>query len=215
MSLKKILDNAYNNPEKVPWNDPNPPEELISLIERKILKPKSKILDLGCGLGHHSIYLAKREFKVTGVDISKKAIEYAKKIANNEKQKINFKTLDILNLSKLNQKFDFIFEWGILHFINFQDREKYIKSISKMLNKNGKYLSLSFSEESPEWNGGKIRTGLTGATIYYSSMTDLEEIFSKYFKILEKKKRKTYFTNSGNTHVHNYFLMEKIKLKNI
>ena len=44
-----------------------------------------KILDLGCGMGHYSNYMAQKGFKVTGVDFSSKMIEIAK---------ANFKNID-------------------------------------------------------------------------------------------------------------------------
>lgn len=46
----------------------------------KSLKPQkgSKILDIGCGRGRHSVYLHKKGFEVTGIDLSPGNIAYAK-----------------------------------------------------------------------------------------------------------------------------------------
>lgn len=40
--------------------------------------PDAKILDLACGKGRHSIYMSKKGYRVTGIDISEQNIAYAK-----------------------------------------------------------------------------------------------------------------------------------------
>ena len=42
----------------------------------------SKIIDIACGKGRHSIYLEQKKMKVTGIDLSQKSINHAKKFEN-------------------------------------------------------------------------------------------------------------------------------------
>ena len=51
-----------------------------NLVNHLKIKKGSKILDLACGKGRHSIYLNKKGFDVTGYDNSEKSIKKAKKI---------------------------------------------------------------------------------------------------------------------------------------
>jgi len=48
------------------------------LIERHRLSPGSRVLDLGCGSGRHSRYLASRGFDVTGLDLSAESLRQAR-----------------------------------------------------------------------------------------------------------------------------------------
>jgi len=48
------------------------------LIERHRLTPGSRVLDLGCGTGRHSRYLASRGFDVTGLDLSAESLRQAR-----------------------------------------------------------------------------------------------------------------------------------------
>src|SRR5262245_27604213 len=48
------------------------------LIERDVLMPGSSVLDLGCGAGRHSKYLACRGFDVTGIDLSAESLKRAR-----------------------------------------------------------------------------------------------------------------------------------------
>lgn len=55
--------------------------EVDFLLSLYPLKPGAAILDIGCGTGRHSIELAKRGYKMTGLDLSEKMLEVAKKSA--------------------------------------------------------------------------------------------------------------------------------------
>ncbi len=63
----------------------------VDFIEKKINFDKSKkILDIGCGTGRHSIELAKRGYKVTGIDLSESQLKRAKEKTGKEKVNVNF-----------------------------------------------------------------------------------------------------------------------------
>jgi len=98
----KKLEEAYQE-KNVVWTESEPPRELVRLIEDKKINP-CKVLDIGCGEGYNSIYLASRGFDVLGIDISKKAIKYAKENAKKFKVKVQFKEMNIKDINLLNEK---------------------------------------------------------------------------------------------------------------
>lgn len=56
--------------------------QLIELLEETLsLQKCSKILDLGCGRGRHSINLTEKGYQVTGIDLSEQAISTAREKA--------------------------------------------------------------------------------------------------------------------------------------
>jgi SAM-dependent methyltransferase len=165
---------------------------------------------MGCGHGFYSIYLAKQGFDVTGVDISGVAIERAKKNALQENVNAHFVELDARVIDQLPGTYEFVFEWGLLHFIFPEFREEYVKNIAEKIPSGGTYMVLTFNEQSPEWGGGKFRTGLSGSPLYYSSMDELIALYKPYFEIVETKIRPTLFKNSGNEHLENYLLLKRL-----
>jgi len=109
----------------------------IDNILKKInIEPNSKILDLACGTGRHSIYLSKKGFDVVGIDKSKKNILTAKE---NENKKLIFfqqeMTKDI-NM-QFNAIFNFFTSFGYVdHKYNYDT----VENISKNLMKGGLFI---------------------------------------------------------------------------
>ena len=97
---------------------------LISEIKLKIFDHKIRdikspdILIAGCGTGQHSIETATRfkDSKVLAIDLSKSSLSYAKrKTYELGIKNIDYVQADILNLDKLDKKFDIVESVGVLH----------------------------------------------------------------------------------------------------
>ena len=166
------MDGIYRNlqPENIPWNIESPPEVLVRLVESGSIRP-GKTLDLGCGAGNYAIYLAGRGFDVTGVDISPTAIRIATENARKKGVRCRFIVADLLgDMHEVPETFDFAYDWELLHHIYPEDRERYIRNVHSVLKPGGLYLSVSFSEEDPQFGGrGKYRSTRIGTTLYFSS----------------------------------------------
>lgn len=209
---KEVFEKVYEK-SGAAWTKSEPPEELVKLIESGKVKP-CKAIDIGCGEGFYSIYLASKGFEVLGIDLSEKAISYAKENAAKQGLNIRFMRMDASDLDKLNEKFDIVFEWAIMHHIMPPQRQEYVDIIRRILSKGGKYISVSFNEQSHNFGepGKKVRTVPAGArmpsgtNLYFSSMDEIRELFRPYFRIIESRLIEWTITKP---HIGNYFLMEK------
>jgi SAM-dependent methyltransferase len=84
------------------WRAAVPPAataaEVDFVTEVARLGPGARVLDVPCGSGRHSIELARRGCRVTGLDVSAEAIDYARKTAAAERLRINLRVGDMRDL---------------------------------------------------------------------------------------------------------------------
>lgn len=73
-----------------------------SIIARLRLKPGSRVLDLCCGIGRHSLELARRGFKVTGVDRSAHFLREARRQAKAGQLDVEFIRTDMRRFVRAN-----------------------------------------------------------------------------------------------------------------
>jgi len=193
---------------EIPWDMKEPPQPLVELVTSNKILP-CKTVDLGCGSGNYSLYLAKQGFDVTGIDISSTAISIAKKKTAENEVSCDFITANLLDgVNELKGHFDFAFDWEVLHHIFPDDRKRYIKHVFNLLNSKGRYLSVCFSEKDPQFGGsGKFRKTPIGTTLYFSSEEELEDLFSPHFKIDDLKTIE--IKGKKSSHLAVYALMSK------
>ncbi|MBI3026871.1 class I SAM-dependent methyltransferase [Candidatus Woesearchaeota archaeon] len=96
-----------------------------------------RILDVGCGLGKVSVYLAGKGLDVTGIDISPRLIKLAKDKAKKNKLKVRF---ECIRLEKIHpkEKFDAVLFAGVLEHIEHEERM--MAEARRVLKNNGKIL---------------------------------------------------------------------------
>ncbi len=115
-------------------------------IELKLLcdvKGKS-ILHLQCHFGQDSMSLSRLGATVTGIDLSDKAIENARRIASEINVNTKFICCDIYDLpNHLDEQFDIVYtSYGTIGWL--PDLDKWANIIAKFLKPNGQFIFVEF-----------------------------------------------------------------------
>jgi SAM-dependent methyltransferase len=115
--------------------------EVDDMIALTGLRPGSRVLDLCCGIGRHSIQFAGRGFDVTGVDKTREYIKIAKKSAKEIGLNVKFAIDDMLHFRKDNF-YDLIVSYfsSFGYFESRDDDLKVAKNIAASLRDRGKFL---------------------------------------------------------------------------
>ncbi|MCI8470312.1 MAG: class I SAM-dependent methyltransferase [Clostridia bacterium] len=111
------------------WNDMpynNQINFFLSLLNGK------KILDIGCGIGSFTKYVADKGYSIDGIDFSPKMIEIASKKVNNA----NFYIMDMTNIT-LTKKYDGLMIINSTIHIEKKYMKKTFQYFKKLLNDNG------------------------------------------------------------------------------
>ncbi len=103
-----------------------------------------RVLHLQCHFGQDTISLSRLGADVTGIDLSDKAIESAKRIAKDTNSGAKFICCDIYDLpNHLNEQFDVVFtSYGTIGWL--PDLDKWAKIVSKFLTPNGQFVFVEF-----------------------------------------------------------------------
>ncbi|MDO9231122.1 MAG: methyltransferase domain-containing protein [bacterium] len=134
-------------------NDPDfcgkKPNNLLIKVAKKINKG-GNFLDLGCGQGRNSFYMAKQKFYVTAVDYSRVAIsQIEEKITKKNLKNIEAICKDIAKFKIEPNKFSVIGIFGTLHFLKKTESLKIIASAQKNIPSGGFIIITSFTANNP------------------------------------------------------------------
>ncbi len=113
------------------------------LLKRIDVTNTTEVLDLGCGAGHTTAYVAKNyDCTITGADISADAIERANALHKNEPffERMSFVQADALHLPFDDGKFDVVLCESVLFFVH--DKAAALKEMARVL-KPGGHLALN------------------------------------------------------------------------
>ena len=121
----------------------NPAIESYYLLSRWTSLGMKDFLDLGCGLGRHTILFGKNGFNVKSFDISEVAVEKTKNWAEEEGIEIETKTGDMLELPYEDSSVDCIYCRNVISHTDTEGMKKVIEELKRVLRKGGEcYLTL-------------------------------------------------------------------------
>lgn len=127
------------------------PSRVLETYFKNKGKRFGKALDMGCGEGRNSIYLAQLGYEVVGIDFVHSAIEKAKQKAEEKKLEINFIEQSLSELIPLpDESFDLIIDMMVMHSLHKEDRTVYHSEVQRLLKPNGSFLFYTIAVESPE-----------------------------------------------------------------
>ena len=213
--------NVVEDDENGVWK--NPSIESYYLLNRWKVKGMTEFLDLGCGLGRHSILFGKNGFNVSAFDISSEAIKRTRAWAENENLKFEYMQGDMLNLPYKDEQFDCILCRNVISHTDTEGLKQVINQIRRVLKKDGEcYLTLGSKdskqfkdndwplidentklrmEEGPEYKVPHI----------YVDYESAKELF-KEFKIIDIYQVIDYYEENGKIYdgYHYHLIIKKI-----
>ncbi len=200
----------------------NPSMESFYLINRWKSQNKKDFLDLGCGLGRHSILFGKNGFNVSCFDISEEAINRTKKWANEEELSFNYQIGDMLKLPYNDNSFDCILCMNVISHTDTEGMRIIINELKRVLRDDGEcYLTLG-SKDTPgfknsDWPMVDSNTKLRmeegpeyKVPHFYVDYNLAKELF-KDFKIIDIHQIVNHYEHDGkmNESYHYHLLIKK------
>ncbi|OBG99967.1 bifunctional 2-polyprenyl-6-hydroxyphenol methylase/3-demethylubiquinol 3-O-methyltransferase UbiG [Mycobacterium sp. E3247] len=147
MASKHTLFRIFYRVGFTPWDGHPIAQKLRDLVEGTNDTPPlpaGSALDLGCGTGDSSVYLAQHGWNVTGVDFVPRALEKAR--AKAADLPVNFAQADVTRLSQtgIGTGFELIVDNGCLHNMSDVDREAYVREVSAVAAPDARLFIVAF-----------------------------------------------------------------------
>jgi len=144
----------------------------------------NNILIPGIGYGRNAKVFVDNGFNVTGIEISKTAIDLAK---NNLDIKIYHGS--VINMPYDKYQYDGIFCYALIQLLNFQERKKFIKNCYNQLKSKGYMVFTVVSKKSMMYGRGKYLSKdrfeiLKGLRVFYYDFESVKKEFA-HFGLIE------------------------------
>lgn len=200
------------------WRTPAP--EVLAFINENLPTNNKKILDLGCGLGRHSLAFAEQGFQVTAVDYSKQALDELDSISQKNSLIIetilgNYKTRVFSDA-----EFDIILSYNVLYHGSKEEFQSSINLCSDYLADNGRFMFTCPTRTDEKYGSGikvaehtyKSENSVHAGDIhYFSSEEDLRDMLKK-FEIISIEKNEFHWMNKATEQFSSYWIVKVMKV---
>ncbi|MBI9069049.1 MAG: class I SAM-dependent methyltransferase [Salinivirgaceae bacterium] len=167
--------------DQIAWGF-EPSDSAIFAKDLFLEKEAKDILIPGIGYGRNANVFHENGMKVTGIEISKSAIDMAKsKIGHS----INIHHGSVTKMPFDNKLYDGIFCYALIHLLNKPERKEFIKSCYHQLKANGYMIFTVISKKTPMYGSGKQISSdrfkmPNGLNVFYYDSDSVEKEFENY-----------------------------------
>lgn len=202
-----------------------PAIEACYLSESWKSKGFKRFLDLGCGLGRHSIYFAHKGYEVNSVDLSDYGINHLKNWAEKENLNIKADLCDMLNLPFDNDTFDCIIAYNVIYHTDTKGFIKSLEEIKRVLKNKGELFITLLSKNSLTYQGADQYKHIDNNTIlrdeddternvphFYVDIEDIKKYFSEFdFVSIPVEQTEYNMDNTEQMSKHFKFIVKKMR----
>ncbi len=201
-----------------------PFDQVVTFVYRhRPSKPReeTRILEVGCGAGNNLWFAAREGFRVTGLDGSQAAVDYARNRFAEEGLAGDFHVGSFTSLPFENNSFDLAIDRGALTNVPFGLARQAVAEVQRVLLPGGRFffnpysdLSTTYAHSRPGDDGMRldITAGLTGyGPICLWGRRDLDEALAEGWRLLsvQHMERVEWLGSERNTHAEWQVVAEK------
>jgi tellurite methyltransferase len=158
----------------------------------RLLRPRARVLDLGCGEGRDSVFFASRGCQVTGVEMSLEGLRKAERLAAERGVRPRWVCGSLADLPVAG-RFDLVYSCGSVHYVARAARARLFRRLRALTAPGGYQAHLVFTDRRvhPE----------KGERIDYFAPGELERLYAGW-AILKSAEGVIPCAQDGTAHLH-------------
>jgi tellurite methyltransferase len=139
------------------WSQPDPlVERLAPLLRQRGL---GRVLDVGCGIGRHALFLAREGFSVVGIDASPSALDSARARATTAGVAVDYRFGSFYELPFPTESFGAVVAWNVIYHGDGAIAAQAVAEIHRVLRPRGLYVGTMLSTRNAQYGHGReVRT---------------------------------------------------------
>lgn len=142
--LRRMWEKNWSNQDFSPsWTIAEIPHLIQQAVNKEWFPPGARLLDIGCGDGEITAWLARQNYSVLGVDLAPSAIQRAKDSFGEVPDKLEFRVSDICREPFATPEFDALLDRGCLQGLPKSFYEQYAKTIAICARPAARFLLIS------------------------------------------------------------------------
>jgi tellurite methyltransferase len=135
------------------WVEPDP--EIVRLAPVMQEQRVQRVLDLGCGVGRHLLYLSRQGFEVHGLDISSAGVERCRKELEQQRLQATVHVADMLHIPYPDAFFDWVLSVQVIHHTTAATLRQAIRHVHAKLRPGGYFFVTFPPAENADADGGR------------------------------------------------------------
>ena len=135
--MRNFYRRAAGDAQRLPWHRDEPGRLLASAVAAR--DARGRALDVGCGAGVLSVWLAQQGLRVTGIDLFPEAIAMARSHAEKAGAEIELVTGDLFAFTP-SERFDLVYDSGCMHSLVGGDVDAYKRRLLAWLHRGGDFV---------------------------------------------------------------------------
>lgn len=223
VTFDPIWENKYasGHAQNYPW------DMVVSFVFRNAprdrQRSKIKILEVGFGSGANLFFAAREGFKVSGVEGSSSAVNYALKRFQREGLSGDLRVGDFISLPFEDDVFDLVIDRASLCCVGIQAQKKVVAEVHRCLRKGGRFLHNTYGDSHSSMCTGTLGSdglisNIRGGTLvgvgqlHFTSRAEINERFLDGWKLVQVQRREwlDMLAMTGDIHAEWVVIAEKI-----
>lgn len=178
------------------------------------------VLDLGCGLGRHSIFFSKHGFRVNATDLSPEGVRHLNEWRDREGLQISTDVCDMLHLPYADGAFDCVFAYHVISHTDTPGFLSILGQIDRVLRPGGEFFVTLCSKESWSYCGAgypriddnsvlKTEGAEKDVPHFFASLDDVIALFGRFDIIKIRHTDDCWFDGQKRNSKHFFILGKK------